>query len=208
MKDLLLVFLLVFTSDWVLGQIRVETFVGDHEPVFDVFWVKPFEKNSSFQYLNRNKFRLPSYSNQSPQFSTLNVLSYQLGKTGLGLAIAATATNAEFQTRAGIQFQRVRPKEWLIYAIGSTSLGRAGDFRGLLIFQITPKLTKHWRWFNRLEWVSALGYGDYHRFSQGILKEGVQIQRWQFGFGTELLWLGRSFASVKQNWGLFVAREF
>ncbi len=77
-----------------------------------------------------------------------------------------------------------------------------------IIAQFTPKLSEKWRWFNRFEWISSLGYNDSYRFSQGILKEGVEINHWQFGLGVELLGVERSFTSLQQNWGIFLARNF
>jgi hypothetical protein len=207
-KGIFLYFLFSLLPTLIFSQIRMESFFGDDEPVIDVFWVKPIQENSSFLFLNRNKFALPSYQSDSPRFSSLNILSYQLKDTGLGLAIAATASNAGFEGRTGIQFLKVKPKEWLFYTIASTSLGKDGDFRSLWIAQFTPKLSNKWRWFNRLEWISAFGYEDQHRLSQGILKEGLLINGWQFGMGFELLWLGKSFTSVQQNWGIFLARDF
>ena len=151
---------------------------------------------------------MPAYKAEAPRFSTLHILSYQLKNTGLGLAMAGTASNVEFQGRAGVQFLKAKAREWLVYTIVSTKLGVDGDFRWLLITQYTPKISNKLRWFNRVEWVSAFGYNDNHRFSQGILKEGIQINRWQFGVGAELLWVGDSFSSIQQNWGVFLAHIF
>lgn len=204
----LLLMLIYPFSNTTFGQIRIESFFGNDEPVIDVFWIKPVQEHSSLLYLNRNKFGLPKYESESPRFSTLHVLSYQLEKTGWGVAIAGTANNADFQGRVGIQFLKVKPNHWLFYTIASTKIGTNGDFRQLIIAQFTPKLSKKWRWFNRLEWVSAFGYDDSHRFSQGILKEGFQVNFWQFGLGAELLWVGNSFSSFQKNWGFFVARIF
>ena len=204
----LLLFYICRISIVSYGQIRVESFFGDDESVVDVFWVKPFQVNSSFLYLSRNKLLLPGYKSDNPQFSTLNILSYQLNKTGIGLAVAASANNAAFQGRVGVQFLKVKPNEWLIYTIASTKLSTDGDFRQLLIAQCTPMISNKLRWFNRVEWVSAFGYNGGHRFSQAILKEGMQIDKWQLGVGLEWLWLGVSFASIQQNWGVFLAREF
>lgn len=206
------IFVLLFlgVSELLIAQgIRVETFIGTEAPILDAFWLKPVAQHSSFLFLSRNKFSIPEYASGTDQFSTLNILAYQFKKTGFGIAIAATArTNSPFQARAGIQFLKVQPKKWLLYTIISSKLGNEADARWLTIFQYTPSININWQLFTRAEWVTAIGFSDTHRFSNAIIRLGLKRNHWQFGIGSEVLWLEKKFQTTHPNVGFFVAHVF
>ena len=190
-------------------KIRVEGFVGNTSSVVDVFWLKPFVKESPFLYLSRNTYRIPNLDSAQGNFSTLHIGAYQFGKTGLGLALAATATtNSAMQARAGIQFLKAKPQKWLFYTIFSTKLGSDSDARWLAIGQITPRLRKNLDAFVRGEWITSIGFGDSHRFSANILRVGLQWKQWQFGPGTDLIWTGSRFEQQSSNYGFFLTHLF
>lgn len=204
-------FLIFFVSINFLNaqEIRVETFFGTEAPVLDVFWLKPVAQKSQFLFLSRNKFSIPEYKEGTDQFSTLNILAYQIKKSGFGVALAVTSrTNSSFQARSGIQFLKVKPKQWLLYSIVSSKLGKQADARWLTIFQFTPEINENWKLFTRVEWVSSIGFNDAHRFSSGIVRAGFQKGEWQFGLGTDLLWLGKDFKSTDNNYGVFLTHLF
>lgn len=189
--------------------VRVETFLGSEAPVLDVFWISPFKENSSLLFLNRNKFLLPMYKTGSESYSILNILSYNVKKTGIGPALAATsASNSQFQFRSGLQFLKISPSNWLLYSIISTKLGNHSDARWLFIGQFTPKFSKKISMLNRLEWVSSIGYSDGHRFSQLDYRIGIQFNKWEMGPALNIFWTGKNFLVNSENYGVFFAHYF
>lgn len=210
-KYLTLLLLITFATVSAQAQeIRTELFMGTEEPALDIFWIEPFGKGSPFVFLSRNTIRVDGYESESPaQFSTLEVAAYQIKKSGFGLALAATGSTASpLQGRAGVQFMKAKPGTWVLYSIASTKLGSESDFRYLAIFQYKPSITENTKAFFRGEWVSSFGYEDSHRFSANLLRVGVAWKEWQFGAGSEILWLGKSFHTQKRNFGLFFTRLF
>lgn len=209
--SVLFLFFLCFTFSVQAQEVRTELFVGNEAPVLDVFWIKPFHKDSPFMFLSRNKLSVEKYefdTQGKDQFSSLNVLGYQFKKTGLGVVIAATATsNSPTQFRTGLQFMKAKPT-FTIYSILSTKLGKDGDARWLTIGQYTPEINKKWRYFFRGEWVTSIVYQDTHRFSQGVLRLGFEYTSFQFGLGSEWLFLGQNFDLQSENYGIFLTKKF
>ncbi|PQJ78991.1 hypothetical protein [Polaribacter porphyrae] len=209
LKSLFFLLIICCSKPLHAQNIRVETFIGTEAPVLDVFWLKRVAKNSQFLFLSRNTYSIPEYKEGTDQFSTLNILAYQIKKTGFGFAVAATArTNSSFQARSGIQFLKVKPNEWLLYTIISSKLGEQADVRWLTIFQFTPKINENWQLFTRAEWVSSVGFTDAHRFSSGMVRIGLQRSKWQFGLGSDFLWLGKDFKGTDTNYGIFLTHLF
>lgn len=189
-------------------EIRVEIFAGHENPSLDVFWVEPIGEASPWLFLSRNTFSLPEYEIEQGNFSTLNIAAYQIKKTGLGLALAASAnSNLPLQGRAGVQFLK-GGADWLFYSILSSKLGEDADARCLAIAQYTPRLGGQIKQFYRIEWVTSMGFQDAHRFSASLVRAGLQVAEWQFGLGGDFLWTGSGFANQTSNFGVFLTHLF
>lgn len=190
-------------------EIRPEGFIGNQNPGIDVFWVSPFGTSSQFLFISRNTFSAPGYESEIGDFNTLNITAYQIRKTGIGVALATTATSsAALQARGGLQWLKMKPKQWLLYTILSSKLGTAPDVRWLTIAQISPHINEKLDGFTRFEWVTSVGFADTHRFSASLVRIGLQVKNWQFGPGANFLWTGRDFARQSANYGVFLTHVF
>ena len=210
MRNILFVFACVcVVANGVAQEVRLESLVGINGVGVDAFWVEPFGPKSHFLYTSRNTFRTNGYTTQPRSFSTLNIASYQIKKSGFGIAALAVAdSHSPIQARLGIQFFRVKRGKFLLNSIVSSKVGAQPDGRCLVIVQYTPEITTRLDLFTRAEWLTSIGFKDTHRFSTNLLRLGVQMRTWQWGVGSELLWVGSGFQLQNHNYGVFVTKVF
>jgi hypothetical protein len=218
MRNYLKIFFLAVSlyGGTAFAQIPVEVFTGHERTSVDIMFFKFFRNqqgnNSRFLFFNRNRasvdYRMTETS-YLPQFGFTEAISYNHEKLkGFAPVFVAQVFSGGVYPKAGIQYAFIR-ENITVFSWFVTETLKNPNLDFFLLFRFTPKLSEKVNLFTQIETVNTFPTlnSDNFNFSQR-LRLGIQLKRFQSGFGADFSENEKDNYDINANFGLFLRYEF
>lgn len=174
------------------SQIAFELFSSRKYASQEVFWEKSFSDSSKWSIFNYARFQVDYASQANNEFFSYNTINYLLTNHLAG-SIGGFISQDGFVPVLALNYFKVK-ENWNFSIFPSIEL-QAHPFYEIFFFtQFRPKLNEKWRLFSQVIGSSNFNFSQ-HRFSELLLRLGVQHKFLQFGLGSN----ARLFRVIENN---------
>jgi hypothetical protein len=163
------------------AQIAFELFSTRKYASQEVFWEKSFSDSSKWSIFNYARFQIDYSTQEKNEFFSYNTVNYLI-TNHLSGAIGGYLTKEGFVPVIAANYFQVK-ENWNLSIFPSIEL-KANPFYEIFFFtQIRPKINDRWHLFSQLIGSANFNFSQ-HRFSELLVRLGVQRKYLQFGLGT------------------------
>lgn len=204
MRNLLVCFLLVYSSVGRSSAQSLEIMAGNNGLFADVQYFKPlFGPNYRFSIFSRTRGTL-SYANKA-NIQSAAYFNYT-SKYGVGASVIGSLSSSNGGSgAAGINYFKVH--KWLTaFVLTAVEIEKDPRYSFFAIFRMQPVLKGDWKLYSSIELYSLVGSTG-HLASVQRVRLGVDWKKLQFGPAANISELGPK-GVYAGNYGFFVRREF
>ena len=201
--EILLFVCLLFKTTGVQAQ-SFELMPGNERIFIDAQYLAFIDADAKWSLFSRAR-ATSTYTDSETDLFTGGYLNYTT-RSGFGGTLVGRISSKTAGVDAGIHFFKANQR-FVIYALPSVRMYDVLNWSWFSILRWTPVLSADWRWYTSLELFSAFDSGV-HLGSVQRIRIGVQKEKYQFGFGTNLNQRGRSWNGQDPNIGGFIRLQF